>query len=284
MLTPLPSQPLPSNTSQASFVSALAMEEESSMETEKTAEPGPVTRQPHVMACYQNYLAQYQVFNWSVKQPNNKRTSKSSLHRPLDLDTPTSEESPASFDHLYIDSMVHFVSIRHPTAILDDLHGKSQTAKQEHKLSKTEGTTPVCINISPGQTDLSVKPDNVKIKGLQANVSIPKVNLCLLQASVEEGLPLGSVKCVTHVSLVALCFDRIATQFRMNRGIVEETPSTAEHGRPSVMLEKYASATKMQPQSSGSLRSNAGIEKGKEIAARLNIHRIHSQLRGLDST
>lgn len=40
----------------------------------------------------------------------------------------------------------------------------------------------------------------------------------------------------------------------------------------------------MQPQSSGSLRSNAGIEKGKEIAARLNIHRIHSQLRGLDST
>lgn len=68
------------------------------------------------------------------------------------------------------------------------------------------------------------------------------------------------------------------------RGIVEETPNTTEHGRPSVLLEKYASATKMQPQSSGSLRSNAGIEKGKEIAARLNIHRIHSQLRGLDST
>lgn len=67
------------------------------------------------------------------------------------------------------------------------------------------------------------------------------------------------------------------------RGIVEETPNTTEHGRPSVMLEKYASATKMQPQSSGSLRSNAGIEKGKEIAARLNVHRIHSQLRGLDS-
>lgn len=77
------------------------------------------------------------------------------------------------------------------------------------------------------------------------------------------------------------CLSAFFTRFR---GIVEETPSTAEHGRPSVMLEKYASATKMQPQSSGSLRSNAGIEKGKEIAARLNIHRIHSQLRGLDST
>uniref|UniRef100_A0A672J8A9 Si:ch211-233a24.2 n=1 Tax=Salarias fasciatus TaxID=181472 RepID=A0A672J8A9_SALFA len=381
-------RPLPLHMSQASFVSALAMEEESSVEAEKTAEPGPVTRQPHVMVCYQNYLAHYQVSNWSVKQPTNKRTSKSSLHRPLDLDTPTSEESSTSFDQLsvpsfkvikqglsasslldrgvqlmgennstpytpldkramentdedtttddwtleqplaqtrttaivevkgainvvltplvaesldrYIESMVHFASIRHPAAILDDLHGKvlneayqiskstvtesSQTGKQEHKLSKTEGTTPGSLNISHGQTDLSVKPDNVKIKGLQANVSIPKVNLCLLQASVEEGSPSCSSKCVTHVSLVALCFDRIATQFRMNRGIVEETPNTTEHGRPSVMLEKYASATKMQPQSSGSLRSNAGIEKGKEIAARLNIHRIHSQLRGLDST
>lgn len=52
---------------------------------------------------------------------------------------------------------------------------QSQTGKQEHKLSKTEGTTPGSLNISHGQTDLSVKPDNVKIKGLQANVSIPKV-------------------------------------------------------------------------------------------------------------
>uniref|UniRef100_A0A8C7STU7 KIAA1109 n=1 Tax=Oncorhynchus mykiss TaxID=8022 RepID=A0A8C7STU7_ONCMY len=376
MLPPLP----------ASFVSAMGLEEECSVDVEKTPEPGLVTRQPHVMACYQSYLAHYQVSNWSQKQPTNKRTSKSSLHRPLDLDTPTSEESSASFDQLsvpsfkvvkqglsasslldrglslmgdtnnqpytpldkkamentddtttedwtmeqplsqtrttaivevkgainvvltplvaealdrYIESMVHYVSVRHPAAILDDLHGKvlneayqiskstvteSSSAKQENKLSKTEGTTG-SLNTPHVQTDLTVKPDNVKIKGLQANVSIPKVNLCLLQASVEECSPSNSSKShITHVSLVALCFDRIATQFRMNRGIVEETPNTAEHGRPSVNLEKYASATKMQPQSSGSLRSNAGIEKGKEIAAKLNIHRIHSQLRGLDST
>ncbi|KAG9339853.1 hypothetical protein JZ751_022356 [Albula glossodonta] len=371
--------PIRSHASQASFVSALGIEEEGS-EPEKTPEPGLATSEPHVMACYQNYLAHYQVSNWSVKQPTNKRTSKSSLHRPLDLDTPTSEESSASFDQLsiptfkvvkqglsasslldrgvqlmgssnstpytpldkkamentddetttddwsldqplsqtrttaivevkgvvdvvltplvaealdrYIEAMVHFASIRHPASILDDLHGKvlneayqiskstvsdSTTGKPEQKTTKPEGTT-------PGQTDLSVKPDNVKIKGLQANVTIPKVNLCLLQASVEQGSPSSSSKNITHVSLVALCFDRIATQLRMNRGIVEEGANTLEHGRPSVMLEKYASATKMQPQSSGSLRSNAGIEKGKEIAAKLHIHRIHGQLRGLDSS
>ncbi|XP_029688607.1 transmembrane protein KIAA1109 homolog [Takifugu rubripes] len=340
-LPPLPPQPLPSHTSQASFVSALAMEEESSVEAEKTAEPGPVTRQPHVMACYQSYLAHYQMIkqglsasslldrgvelmgenNSTPYTPLDKRamanaeedtaTDDWTLEQPLTQTRTTAIVevkgainvvlTPLVAEALdrYIESMVHFASIRHPATILDDLHGKvlneayqiskstvtdsSQTGKQEPKLVK-EGPDATLLNISHGPTDLSVKPDNVKIKGLQANVSVPKVNLCLLQASVEEGSPSCTNKCVTHVSLVALCFDRIATQFRMNRGIVEETPPTTEHGRPSVMLEKYASATKMQPQSSGSLRSNAGIEKGKEIAARLNIHRIHSQLRGLDST
>ncbi|XP_066575926.1 bridge-like lipid transfer protein family member 1 isoform X4 [Amia ocellicauda] len=380
--------PIPSHASQASFVSALGIEEESAehVEVDKIPDAGQVTSQPHVMACYQNYLAHYQAFNWSVKQPTNKRTSKSSLHRPLDLDTPTSEESSSSFDQLsipafkvlkqglaasslldrgvqlmggssstpytplekkamentddetitddwsldqplsqtrttaivevkgavdvvltplvaealdrYIEAMVHFASSRHPASILEDLHSKvlneayqiskstvsdSSSAKHESRGSKVEGTMPGATNTGHGQTDLSAKQDNVKIKGLQANVSIPKVNLCLLQASVEEGSPSSSSKNVTHVSLVALCFDRIATQLRMNRGIVEEGANTAEHGRPSAMFEKYASATKMQPQSSGSLRSNCGIEKGKEIAAKLNIHRIHGQLRGLDT-
>ena len=60
---------------------------------------------------------------------------------------------------------------------LFSLPNVQSTAKQEHKLSKTEGTTPGLGNTQQGQTDLSVKPpDNVKIKGLQANVSIPKVN------------------------------------------------------------------------------------------------------------
>lgn len=95
--------PLPSHTSQASFVSALGLEEEVvSVETER-GEQGLLTH-PHLMACYHSYLAHYHVANWSVKQPTNKRTSKSSLHRPLDLDTPTSEESSTSFDQLSIPS------------------------------------------------------------------------------------------------------------------------------------------------------------------------------------
>uniref|UniRef100_H3AGP3 Bridge-like lipid transfer protein family member 1 n=1 Tax=Latimeria chalumnae TaxID=7897 RepID=H3AGP3_LATCH len=381
--------PVTTHASQASFVSAVECEDESAEqlyapEAEKATEGGQITSQQPIMACYQNYLTQFQAFNWSVKQPTNKRTSKSSLHRPLDLDTPTSEESSSSFDQLsvptfkvvkqgltanalldrgvqlmgststapytplekktmdttddetiteewsldqpvsqtrttaivevkgavdvvlsplvaealdrYIEAMVHFASCRHAAAIVDDLHSKvlsealqnsksasgsdTLSSKHESRGSKTEtcGTSQGQI-----QTDLLGKQDNVKIKGLQANVSIPKVNLCLLQVSVEESPAATPNKNVTHVSLVALCFDRIATQLRMNRGVVEEGSSNTEAGRASVAFDKYVTASKMQPQSSGSLRSNAGAEKGKEIAAKLNVHRIHGQLRGLDA-
>ncbi|CAH2300868.1 Hypothetical predicted protein [Pelobates cultripes] len=382
--------PIRTHASQASFVSALGGEEETlehlyAMEAEKPAENEQNAQQP-IMSCYQNYLSQFQVFNWSVKHPTNKRTSKSSLHRPLDLDTPTSEESSTSYDQLcvptfkvvkqglsanalldrgmqlmgscsstpytplekksventddetlteewtmdqplshtrttaivevkgtvdvvlsplvaealdrYIEAMVHFTSTRHPATIVDDLHAKvlaeavqnSKTAfsenasKQDNKLSKPENPVTGGTNTGQTQTKPVLKQDNVKIKGLQANVTVPKVNLCLLQASVEGTSNNSLNKSVTHVSLIALCFDRIATQVRMNRGVVEETPNNSDPSRPSVNFEKYANASKMQPQSSGSLRSNAGAEKGKEIAAKLNIHRVHGQLRGLDTS
>ncbi|XP_053786570.1 bridge-like lipid transfer protein family member 1 isoform X10 [Desmodus rotundus] len=383
--------PLRAHPSQASFVSALggdddALEHLYAAGGEKAVESGQIVSQQPAMSCYQTYLTQFQVLNWSAKHPANKRTSKSSLHRPLDLDTPTSEESSSSCEQLsvptfkvikqgltasslldrgmqlsgstsktpytplerraaesadedtvtdewtldqpvsqtrttavvevrgsvdvvltplvaealdrYIEAMAHHASTRHPATIVDDLHAKvlreavqnSKTTFSENLSSKQDirGTKPEhpalgTTHEGQTQTSLTVKQDSVTIKGLQANVSIPKINLCLLQASVEEAPSTAPSRSATHVSLVALCFDRIATQVRMNRGVVEEAANSAEAGRAS-RFDRYVHATKMQPQSSGSLRSNAGAEKGKEIAAKLNIHRVHGQLRGLDTT
>ncbi|XP_036089345.1 transmembrane protein KIAA1109 homolog isoform X3 [Rousettus aegyptiacus] len=381
--------PFKAHPSQASFVSAVGGEEVVEhlypAEGEKTGDSEQVTCQQPAMSCYQTYLTQLQVTHWSAKHPTNKRTSKSSLHRPLDLDTPTSEESASSLEQLsipafkvikqgltanslldrgmqfsgstsntpytplerkaaestddetlteewalgqpvsqtrttaivevkgavdvvltplvaealdrYIEAMAHCASARHPAAIVDDLHAKvlraavqsskttfseNLSSKQDVRGTKTEHSTVGTTRPAPAQTDLAGKQGNVTIRGLQANVSIPKVNLCLLQASVEESPSTAPGRSVTHVSLVALCFDRIVTQVRMNRGVVEEAANSAEPGR-TPRFDRCVHAGRMQPQSSGSLRSNAGAEKGKEIAAKLNIHRVHGQLRGLDT-
>ncbi|KAG8511214.1 Transmembrane protein, partial [Galemys pyrenaicus] len=388
--------PFRAHPSQASFVSALGgeddpaehlhMAEAERAEAERAEAEQAPPPQP-ARSCYQTYLSQFQVVNWAARHPANKRTSKSSLHRPLDLDTPTSEDSSSSCEQLsvptfkvvkqgltanalldrglrlsgptpttpytplekkagddtedeplvgecgpgqpaaqartaavvevrgavdvvltplvaealdrYIEALAHCASARHPAAIVDDLHARvlrevlqssrptfseQLSSKQDVRGTKTEhpptlGTT----THGQAQTPLTRKQDGVTVRGLQASVSIPKVNLCLLQASVEEPPGAAPGRAVAHVSLVALCFDRITTQVRMNRGVVEEASTGTEPVRTSE-FGGYVHATKMQPQSSGSLRSNAGAEKGQEIAAKLNIHRVHGQLRGLDTT
>lgn len=45
----------------------------------------------------------------------------------------------------YIESMVHFASIRHPAAILDDLHGK--VLSEAYLISKSTVTESVSTNI-----------------------------------------------------------------------------------------------------------------------------------------
>ncbi|EPY84138.1 hypothetical protein CB1_000502006 [Camelus ferus] len=334
--------PFKTHPSQASFVSALGGEDDVIehlyvVESEKTVESEQITSQQPVMNCYQTYLTQFQVINWSVKHPANKRTSKSSLHRPLDLDTPTSEESSSSFEQLSVPTFKVIKQGLTANSLLDrgmQLSGSTsntpytpldkkavdntddETLTEEWTLDQpvSQTRTTAIVEVK-GTVDIVLTPlvaealdryieamvhcastrhpaaivDDLHVKVLREAVQNSKttfsenVNLCLLQASVEESPSTAPSRSVTHVSLVALCFDRIATQVRMNRGVVEETSNNADPGRTS-NFDRYVHATKMQPQSSGSLRSNAGAEKGKEIAAKLNIHRVHGQLRGLDTT
>lgn len=51
--------------------------------------------------------------------------------------------SKAGFSFRYIESMVHFASIRHPAAILDDLHGK--VLNEAYQISKSTVTESVSV-------------------------------------------------------------------------------------------------------------------------------------------
>ena len=50
----------------------------------------------------------------------------------------------------YIESMVHFASIRHPAAILDDLHGK--VLSEAYQISKSTVTESVCTTLVSSNT------------------------------------------------------------------------------------------------------------------------------------
>lgn len=52
--------------------------------------------------------------------------------------------------------------------------------------TKTEHSTVGTTHQGPAQTSLTAKQDHVTIKGLQANVSIPKVNREVFKVFLEE--------------------------------------------------------------------------------------------------
>lgn len=54
----------------------------------------------------------------------------------------------------YIESMVHFASIRHPAAILDDLHGK--VLNEAYQISKSTVTESVSTTVHEMEQQSSV--------------------------------------------------------------------------------------------------------------------------------
>lgn len=54
------------------------------------------------------------------------------------------------------------------------------SSKQDIRGTKIDTTTTGATNQGPAQTNLSLKQDNVTIKGLQANVTVPKVTTFFL--------------------------------------------------------------------------------------------------------
>lgn len=61
------------------------------------------------------------------------------------------------------------------------------SSKQDVRGTKTEHPTIGTTNQGQAQTNFTVKQDNVTIKGLQANVSIPKVSIQWLKYFHEKG-------------------------------------------------------------------------------------------------
>lgn len=77
------------------------------------------------------------------------------------------------------------------------------------RATKTEHSTVGTTHRGPAQTSLPGKQDNVTIKGLQANVSIPKVNRKVFHVSLKE----ENVSVVLAFLFTTLSFRNICVLF-----------------------------------------------------------------------
>ncbi|XP_077202629.1 bridge-like lipid transfer protein family member 1 [Paroedura picta] len=259
----------------ASFVSALGGEDDLVIEAEKAPENEQITSQQPVMNCYQNYLTQYQPFNWSKKHPRKKRIS---LHRSLDQKTVPAFKGLTA--NALLDRGMQFTGSTSNTPytplekkILANTDDETITEEWtlDHPISQTRTTVIVEIK---GTVDVVLTPlvaealdryiqamvhcastchpaaivDNLHFEVLREAVQnrkttfSEKVNLCLLQASVEESTGNAAGKSVIHVSLVALCFVRIAAHVHMNRQLDLLSTATPAVGAWLVPIDQVKSS------------------------------------------
>ncbi|XP_077202624.1 bridge-like lipid transfer protein family member 1 [Paroedura picta] len=274
----------------ASFVSALGGEDDLVIEAEKAPENEQITSQQPVMNCYQNYLTQYQPVNWSKKHPRKKRTS---LRQSLDQETVPAFKTVKQglTANALLDRGIQFTGSTSNTPytplekkILDNTDDETITEEWtlDHPISQTRTTVIVEIKKT---VDVVLTPlvaealdryiqamvhcastchpaaivDNLHFEVLREAVQnrkttfSEKVNLCLLQASVEESTGNAAGKSVIHVSLVALCFDRIAVRVHMNRQLNFLSTATPAVGAWLVPIDQVKSSLK-KLEAEGTLR------------------------------
>ncbi|XP_059164299.1 bridge-like lipid transfer protein family member 1 [Physella acuta] len=194
----------------------------------------------------------------------------------------------------YVEAVTPTLSKLHPSSLIDGLHSQClDRLKQQNKLKKGKEweNKPEESNDNLSSSK-EVMP--AKTSSLQALFTIPKINVCVLQASIVEEViafsNLGSASDLTAVSLLAVCIDGIRCQLLSNKHsckvAIESnkeplTRKTSATPKPSV---KFPSG---QTRGKGEVNPmEPDIDKPQEVTREenvgtLHISHIHVQLRRL---
>ncbi|XP_050415172.1 bridge-like lipid transfer protein family member 1 [Patella vulgata] len=199
----------------------------------------------------------------------------------------------------YIETVTPTLSKLHISSLLDRIHSQCiDRLKQQNKLKKesTKEEENVIYNIN----DTEDKQDNkevAKTTSFRAFFSLPKINICVLQASIVEEVisfsMLENISDVTAVSLLAVCVDNIKCQLLTNTHsckILPDTNTGDVGGRrasaPPIMIPASGHGTnkiKSEVNVNESDKEQTGPSEAtrEENVGILQISRIHTQLRRL---
>ncbi|XP_076446239.1 bridge-like lipid transfer protein family member 1 isoform X6 [Babylonia areolata] len=198
----------------------------------------------------------------------------------------------------YVEAVTPTLAKLHPSALIDGLHSQClDRLKQQNKLKKlSEGGDesmggPVGLAPSPtmsGDEGLDV----AKTSSLQALFTLPKINVCVLQASiVEEVIPfsnLDNVNDLMAVSLLSLCLDSLRCQLLANKHSCTLSPLAAgpppkESLGPKLSTSSAAGVAKAVQDFGSQLDKDKEMTEvsREENVGTLHIARIHLQLRRL---
>ncbi|KAH9519850.1 hypothetical protein Btru_071066, partial [Bulinus truncatus] len=192
----------------------------------------------------------------------------------------------------YVEAVTPTLSKLHPSSLIDGLHSQClDRLKQQNKLKKDKEW----MENKQDENFDCTSPDNKPAKktSLQALFTLPKINICVLQASIVEEViafsNLSSASDLTAVSLLAFCIDGVKCQLLSNKHLCQITKEPAKEPLMRKTSVTPKSSTKSSSGQKGKVEiqhSEPEIEKPEELTREenvgtLHISHIHVQLRRL---
>ncbi|XP_050533025.1 transmembrane protein KIAA1109 homolog isoform X6 [Daktulosphaira vitifoliae] len=219
----------------------------------------------------------------------------------------------------FIDSLTPLLSQLHPLSVLNHLHSScissveaANILKRDKYLSQMQGggskrstVERVKSNVTKDvQIDLQ-QPNRVYeefiASQVQGTIVLPKINICVLQASIVEEVisfsALDNIRDLTCVSLMAICFEELTTKFHFSkqaREIVQtyHPPVVAPSGQKKGVLSRAAGkafllglniTSEVDPENTHGepVYIETSEKQQEETVITLHITRAHAQLRRL---
>ncbi|XP_025405724.1 uncharacterized protein KIAA1109 isoform X4 [Sipha flava] len=229
--------------------------------------------------------------------------------------TPLALESLQKF----VDSLIPTFSNLHPLTVLNHLHSScisrveaANILKRDKYLSQMQGGGSKRSTVERVKTNVNKdapldlqQPNRIYeefiASQIQGTVILPKINICVLQASIVEEVisfsALDNIRDLTCVSLLAICFEELTTKFHFSkqaREIVQtyHPPAVAPSGQKKGVLSRAAGkafllglniTSEVDPESTHGepVYIETSEKQQEETVITLHINRAHAQLRRL---
>ncbi|XP_051162533.1 transmembrane protein KIAA1109 homolog isoform X5 [Leptopilina boulardi] len=212
----------------------------------------------------------------------------------------------------FIDAITPTLATLHPLTIINHVHNECIGKVEDANILKQDQTlsywSQVQTSSKRSTAERNVKSDNGKIAlqtsvyeesittQIQGSITLPKINITLLQASVVEEIisfsALDNIRDLTCVSLFAICFDEVTARFYLGKQAREVVQT---FHKPAVLpnqkkVNKITKAFLPGHRTAAVVADIGGGEtvyietsekQQEEIIVTLNIGKVHSQLRRL---
>ncbi|XP_041357043.1 transmembrane protein KIAA1109-like isoform X2 [Gigantopelta aegis] len=190
----------------------------------------------------------------------------------------------------FIESVTPSLACVHPSSLIDGLHAQCiEKVKCQNRLAKAttadvDTQDDVDVTDTPGSaSNEKNKIEVFKTSSFQAFFSVPKINLCVMQASlVEEVISfavLDNVNDLTAVSLFAVCVDGFECQILSNTHHCKRESSNIQ--QPNTTPSHVKTKPDLcQTDSLGSECRQVELTREENVAT-LQLNRMHCQLRRL---